>query len=828
MNRCMTTIAFLLALSYFTASLTAQVTISGSVVDQSDQPIASAEILIEPQNPPNPVLAQRTKTNKSGVFSLTFDLPPGEYFLSITAEGFQKTEREPLFLETGQSNTLAAKLFPIAHFTVEVRPIEENEILLEKAEISRTLSKWNILNIPITRTNDLQKMVGGMHGSVIDPSGKVHFYGSPADHQNWLLDPPFNITDPVSGLLEANLIPEAISSIDLLTGRYSVEHGKGYGTLLIHPETGGNKLNYGVTNFVPGIEFNKGLTITSWDPRIYISGPLKKDWIWFHNSSGIYYSKRIFTELPEGEDRTSSWSGNNLFTTQANISPRNVVTSNFLVNYTDSPYFGLSPLHPYETTTNDRDRVFAFNTKYRFFPNSQTIFELGYGRYSSFFRKIPQGHGLLEMTPFGNRGYAPFDISKSGKRDQFVANMSLPSVNLGGNHQFKFGTNVDRVSYWQDISRTGFKRFRLNGTATNLTVFGGNGRFDESNLESSFYLQDSWTIKPRMLFAQLGTRWDHDRLIAENRLTSRFSIVFMPPWLKSTKLSAGFGTIPAPSPINLFARHKDQYSILTNYELDGITIRGGEFVTTFLTDPSSLLMPTAVNYSIGIEQRLPKEFYLQANYLRKISKKGYTFVPTTTPTLPFSREDKQIPDAHTVFYELKNVQSVDFVSYDVSVDKKVGKLNWYASYMWSRGLSNAALNPFIEDPIIFSNTAGPMPWDAPHRLVSGGFFELSKKNALAYYVEYRTGFPFTSGNDEGIQVGEFNDRRFPDYLNLNLHFERKLKLFGHNWAVRLGIDNVFNRGNYSLVNSNIDVPGYPIFYGKQPIKPVVRIRWLGK
>ena len=50
----------------------------------------------------------------------------------------------------------------------------------------------------------------------------------------------------------------------------------------------------------------------------------------------------------------------------------------------------------------------------------------------------------------------------------------------------------------------------------------------------------------------------------------------------------------------------------------------------------------------------------------------------------------------------------------------------------------------------------------------------------------------------------------------------------NNWAVRLGVDNITNRGNYTLVNNNVDSPDFLHYYGSEPRKLVFRLRWLGK
>jgi hypothetical protein len=46
----------------------------------------------------------------------------------------------------------------------------------------------------------------------------------------------------------------------------------------------------------------------------------------------------------------------------------------------------------------------------------------------------------------------------------------------------------------------------------------------------------------------------------------------------------------------------------------------------------------------------------------------------------------------------------------------------------------------------------------------------------------RTGFPFSIQDDSGKIIGDLNAFRFPQYMELNLHFERRFGFRGHRWA----------------------------------------------
>jgi hypothetical protein len=178
---------------------------------------------------------------------------------------------------------------------------------------------------------------------------------------------------------------------------------------------------------------------------------------------------------------------------------------------------------------------------------------------------------------------------------------------------------------------------------------------------------------------------------------------------------------------------------------------------------------------------------------------------------------------------LQNSQTELYDALEVSLGKRFKRNSeWFASYIRSRAKSNAGVNVSIDDPLLYTDRAGPFPWDVPHRLVNWLFFPLTKKNWIEYYLEWRDGFPFTVYNSEGQQVGGLNVNRLPRQFSLNLHYERTLQFKGRGFAIRVGADNVTNRPNYTQVNSNIDSPNFLHYYGKQPRKYVLRLRYLGK
>ena len=76
-------------------------------------------------------------------------------------------------------------------------------------------------------------------------------------------------------------------------------------------------------------------------------------------------------------------------------------------------------------------------------------------------------------------------------------------------------------------------------------------------------------------------------------------------------------------------------------------------------------------------------------------------------------------------------------------------------------------------------------------------------------------------------VGPPNRLRFPDYLSLNLGVERRFRVFGRIWAVRIAAVNASGHLNPDAVINNIDAADFLRFAGGQKRAFTARIRLVG-
>ena len=804
-------------------SLVGQVVVSGTVTDRNNNPVAEARVVLENRDHSSPGV--ETHSNGQGTFGFNLD-QGGRYLLKVVHSEFFPIEGKPVDLIDGV-NIVNVELICSRDSGTILDIYADEQLAVEEIALSQALDEEEIDSIPTTRSSKqrIQGITAILPGVIRDPLGDLHFRGSSAAETNWTLD-GFSLSDPASGRLEMGLGAESVQSLDLFSGRYSAELGKGTGgAMVLKTRMGEDQFKRRFTNFVPGLEFNRGLRFRDWRPRHNFSGPIVKNRAWFFNSLDLLYEENLIPELPVGQDRNVSWSINNSLRLQANLTPRQTLGSGFVVDYLNAPKSGLSPLDPMETTVDRRARRYFFNLKDQIVLSPESVLDFGYAAYRSLARGVPQGSAPYKITSFGRAGNFPIDTFRISSRDELRTNLIMPRRDWLGQHQLKAGANLNHARYFQDIRRSTIEYFRVDGTQSSELSYAGNGAFRESNLEAGAYLQDRWVIQSRLV-AELGLRWDRDQIDSRGVVTPRFSLAFMPLGLDGARLSAGLGWIPATTYFRVITRHRDQYSILSDFAPDGETPVGPLDIRFFTLDKTLLTIPSTQNLSAGWHQRLPGETDLNVNYLRKRMRNGYAQVPISIGVVPDSR---QASGSRTVQFQLQNFKRDTYDSVEFSLSKPLpGSHRWFVSYTYSRSWSNAALEVDTDNPILFSESGGRLSWDIPHRLVSWASFPIGKKTSIAYFAEWRDGFPFSVHDDIGNQVGQVNSWRLPRHFNLNIHLQRKLSFLGHQWSLRPGVDNLTNRPNYSFVNNNIASPQFLNLFGRSPIKLVVRVRWLGR
>jgi len=804
----------------------ADIAVAGRAVDENEAGIAGAEITVANQSG-----AQwHSTTDPTGGFTFAFPAE-GRYLFAATQPGYLPVRNLPVDVHPGMGEVyLILNHAKEILQSVDVRASAQ-AVDVEQTQSERVLTGIQIMDIPYPSTHSLRQAMALMPGQVEDPAGGLHFDGGRENQTNYLLD-GFNISDPLTGTLKTTVSVEAVSSLDYLSGRYSPEFGQGSaGTLQIKTQTGDDPFRYSVTNFIPGVSTAQGLHLGDWTPRLNFSGPIVKGRAWFaDNLAGDYNIGRI-PGLPPGQNSTSSLQASNMLHTQVNLTPANILYTDFLFNYQRATELGLGALTPPSTTLDERGRTWFIGMKDQIYIARGTLLELGFSQMFTLARLIPFGTGIYVITPNGTQGNNFINSTQHSRRGQFLANLFLPAWHLAGTHNLKMGADVDRLTYSQGISRTGYDLYGVNSNLLRSVTFEGNGFLSRPSLTAASYITDHWQAR-KNLFLELGAREDWDEILRRLLWSPRASFSYAPRGSATTRISGGFAVLYDPTILQLFTRPLDQYTLTDTFAPNGMLLLPNAL--SFYTLPNEhLKAPLYQNWSLGLDHQFPWHIRAGLSLHRKRGGDGFAYVNTLPAPVPASPQIAAAYQASFVEqqFTLTSSRHDRYDAAQVIVHQAIrGRYEWMASYTRSHTYSNQVLDPSLEQTLLLGpDNTGPLPWDAPNRFLSWGYLPTWWQNwALAYLLEERTGFPFSIQHDNGQLIGAPDGHRYPAYFNLNLHLEWRFKLAKYRFAIRGGINNVSDHRNPTVVNNTLESLHFLNFYSSEGRHFVARLRWLGK
>ena len=794
------------------------VILRGRVVDEDDAPVRAARVTVRPAG-------AEAETDPTGAFTLT--LPgTGDFLVSVEREGYYALKDQAVHGATTQEVTLVINSVREVFQSQNVNA-QTSRVDIAESQNQERLSGTEVNDMPYANSHNLRTSMQLMPGVLQDPTGALHVNGSSENQVLYLLN-GFNITNPISGQFQTLLAVEGIRSMDLSSGRYSSEFGKGTaGVLAINSETGTDTFHYTATDFVPGFNVQQGLRLGNWYPRAGISGPIVAGRAWFADTLDSEYNQALVTGLPSGENTRSGWAGSNLLHTQINLTPSNILFADFLVNLDNEDRVGLGPLNPVSTTSNLHTREYFASLKDQAYFGRGLLVEFGYAHNAFSDTQSPQGQSLYIFSPQGNSGNYFLNSRQTATRDQGVIHAYLPEFRFLGSHRLEAGTDGDLLHYDANFHRTGYEVLGLSGQLISETLFPSPSIFHLGNSEMSTYLLDTWRVAKRLQF-DLGLRQDWDRRINHFAWSGRLGFSWSPLASGHTRISGGYAVTHDAVPLDALGRPLDQAAVTTEYNPNG-TPAGPGALTTFAIGNQPLLLPRAGNWTLAIDHQLATRFDLTAKYLRRRGTDGFAYVNALASNAPPSL--LPLPDAESAgIYQLTNLRRDDYDSVQFSVRQTLsGQYEWMASYTRSRALSNGIVDPTLTTPLQVLPNLLPVPWDAPNRFIGWAYLPLPWKNwAATALASLRTGFPYSIQDQSGVIVGAFDSYRYPLNFDLNIAIERMFTFHGYRFALRGGMNNVTGQANPTAVNNVVGAPAFRHFLGDEGRHFVVRIRFFGR
>jgi hypothetical protein len=806
-----------------------------TVTDENAVAVPSARVLLQTSPQAEPLLCETDFAGRCPFAGLS----PGTYQVRVEKEGFYA-----LVMPAVQVVANANLEVSLAHQQEvrEVVNVVESPPAIDPAQVSsqEKLSGLDVINIPYPGTRDYRNALNFIPGVVQDNFGQPHVAGAETYQTLTLLD-GFNVTQPANGQLLVRVSTDAFRSINVAPSREPAEYGKGTGGVLsLNTGIGDDHFRFAATNFTPSLQNKKGWRFDDMDPRLKFSGPLRKGKMWFYDAADGEYDEFVFNELPNGADIDPVWRVGNLAKVQSNLSSRNILTTSFLINHLNDEHSGLSPQNPVPATPRDSESAYVATVKDQHYFAGGELLETGFGVDQYNLALTPLGTAAYFVSPETTGGNYYLQAQTRARRWQMLTNVYLPPHQWHGRHELKFGVDLDRLDYDARFARRpiSFLVQRPNTpppadvcfamhSCSRYSTFSGGADSITHNFETSAYAEDRWLVTNRLLI-EPGVRLDWDEIVRDVLFSPRLAGTYVLDSEANTKLSAGIGMVYDVTSLFLIARpsagkRTDYFFNSSGQPTDAngnLTSAPTPALTAFSVDKNALRAPRSVNWSVGIEKKLPAAIYLKAEFIEKRGTRGFVYNALNA-----------VAGGNFV---LQNTRDDRYHAFQLSLRRSFSKSYMImGSYIRSRSSSNQVLDFNVDSPLLSSQAPGPYPWDVPNRFLSWGLLPLVKLPIIhhldvAYSMEARSGFPFNVVNDRQQLAEPPGSRHFPTYYSLNLHLEKRFHLFGFYWAVRGGFNNITDHKNPFAVNNDINSAQFLTFGGFNRRAFTARIRSLGR
>ena len=781
-----------------------------TVVDEVGTPVAGAQVtVLEVANPQS---------------SLQTDFAGRGRYVLRTEAAYKLRVSKPGFYES-----VASETDPQAR---EVRVVLNHEQMLtqqvsvagsvpginpDQVSDQTTMNLPEIINVPYPDSRDIRNLLPFYPAVVQDESGQVHVAGSETWSTLDLLD-GFDIRSPVSGLLALRVSADAVRSIDVESTRYPVEYGRSTGGVIaLYTGMGDNKFRFNVTDFLPSLHDQNGIRFDKLVPRLTFEGPLVRDRAWFFDGLELEYDDIYIKELPANANTDHLLRGSNLLKFQVNATPANIVSAGLLVNAYHSPYDGLSPLVPQESTVKRNTIVWMPYVRDQHTFHRGALLDMGLGVVRIGDGLEPHGDAPFQITPELYLG--SYFEKQTGHSQRVEGNIAFyaPSRHWRGQHDVKAGIDVNQIGFSYNESLAPISFLREDKTLLRQSTFPAIPAFTRHNFEVGTFAQDRWTVRKGML-VEPGLRFDWDEMIRRPLFSPRIAATYSPARLEGkTKISAGVGLYYGHTQLEYLTRtfvsRTDQY-----FDAGGVTATGPPLATIFYADYRPLREARALNWSVGLEQRLPGAVFLRTNIMRKVVKDEFTYVNQTNPGgLSGSYQLTSLREDHDNLFE---VDARRTFSHGYTL---------FGAYTHATAHTNAAIDYQPTISLFGAQQSAPLGWDTPNRVLSWGWLPFDvpffrKSWDFVYTLDWHDGFPYTSYTANYEVVGAANGRGFPNYVSFSPGLEWRVHFRGKYFGLRGVIENISDNHDPAVVNACVDSRQYGTFSEFQGRAITARIR----
>lgn len=745
----------------------------------------------------NIVVAQ---TESDTVGEVTFpDIPPGRYVVRSTRDGFADNESAPFTVKSGLTERVLVemRLTFVRESVNVVAPANSPTESLQPVAVSDLLNGAKMDVQPLAG-DDFQSLLTVLPSIIRGPEGRLRIKGG-APTTGALQMSSASLNDPSSGDFDLELPSGAVESVEVLSNPFAAEYGR-FSTSVTQVRTkrGTNEWIINPGNMMPG--FGKGFAfINKFEPRLSISGPLKKDRVLLGQYLQYRYARTEVKTLPDrpqlGLDSFDSFTR-----IDAVLSSRHSLTGGLIYFPRKITNATISTFRPPEATPQFTQEGFSAGAVDRVILSSHAVLESTLALRTFEIDQTARGDLPMVYAPQIQSGNFFNRQERKVKSIQFVEAFTFSMDDRWGDHVFKFGMDFQHSAFDGDYVNREVDAVRLDGSlAERITFAQLSTHPDVSGSEFALFVQDRWRVNDR-LNLELGIRSDRDEVVKRVNYSPRIgaSVSVLPEGRGI--LRGGFGKFSERTPLNVGAFTQFAAQTITRFAPNGAAL--GAPVTFVHVADADLKTPESMVQTLAWDQRYGRKFFFKAAYLHRSGSHAFVVDPDATRGVLALKSTGE-----SEYWEIETTGRYLASEYrDLSV-----------SYV--RSHSTRDLNDYdqffgnFRNPIIRANEHNLSPTDVPNRVIVRGAIGLPGKWVFWPLYEWRTGFPYSAVNEFQDFVGERNRAgRLPSVNTLDFSLSRPWRFKKYRFTAGLKIHNAFASGSDRDVQSNIASPDFGTFY----------------
>jgi len=714
-----------------------------------------------------------------------------------------------------QEQDLSMTLIRNVQASVTVNAASDDPIATSTAnEMSLPMDQAKITPLRPATLIDALPLVPGV---VRTPDGRVQIAGMGEEHSALLVN-SIDVTDPATGSFGLSIPVDTVDVLKVAQSPFLAQYGN-FTSGVVSAETrrGGDKWKFDVNDPLPEVRIRSGhlVGLRALTPRANLSGPLVKNRLYFMEGSEYLMHKDAVRTLPFPVNEIRSTAFNSFTQLDGVLTSNQTITASLhfaphRVEFANLNYFDPRPVTPNGDYQEDTGTI----THHIGLAGGVLSSAIAGTRVAA--NVAPQATGTMILSPLGNSGNYFSRSSRESNRFQWLETWTPTNQNWHGTHAFQVGATLAHAENDGSFLARDVQIKDASGGLLRTISYTGNGSYDVSDFEPSFYVQDHWMVNPHLAL-DLGWRWETQSVTYTHRSAPRAGFAWT--IAGNTILRGGTGVFYDQVPLDTYAFSSRPQQVVTTYDGRGNVVDGprqyqnvteisGETGFPFLDqkEKQGNFAPYSVAWNVVIEQKVHSLLLLRLGYLDNNAHNQLTLTPKVTAS-----------SAALVLGSSGAMQSRQ-LSFTAGAGGD-GKHQFFFSYVrqFTRGNATDA-GSYLGDfpsPVVRSPLVASAAGEVPNRFLFWGTADLPWRMHLAPHVEYRNGFPYqpVDALQNYVDFASYQ-ARYPRYFSLNTRIGKDISI-GPKHAIRLSISgiNLTNHNNPLQVHSNVADPQYGRFFG---------------